>query len=832
MQSRHIARHAPTRLYYWLVPVVLIATVAGGARWLGGTSWAAPLAQEEEPARPQGDFGEWQLDTVENWSQGFIEGLLITNNDGGELRLDAEQAAGVFVSEPFAAQFPFNAVGAIWRAEIPESTQLTLEVRGRAGFPPDGGGSDDGWSEWRTLEAGDATTATIPGRPATPDVLDFAPDTTTLQLRATFDSVLLNASAVLEDITLVYLNTTQGPPTSPGLPAVAADSAPSTTTSAPQMVRRATWTAFDERASVLFAPPNGVILHQIATSADFTDTLPLLRALLQYQRDSLQWDDLSYHYLIDQQGTLYQGRLGGPAAVVPRLAGGDTVVHVALIAPAEEAPSDAATATLVALLAWLADAYGFDPQGTHELAVGGGVSGTVSERPNIAAHSEVVPVAPDPSQPVLDAIPAVRLQADQSFVRSQWFFGDVDTNTYTQQFAFRNLRDEDATVTLRFFDGSDDPPSAVLTVPANSNSTFIADDAVPETVNLAAIIEANRELVVDKTLALPTDISITNGVAELSRTWYFAEVANNATTNTVLVLFNPQDTTTDVVITYMRENGRLSTQQLTVPARQRVTLDTGDIIPNQGAGIALAATQPVLAERTTRTGSNAGGVHNSPGMTQLSQTWYFADGSTQEPYEMALALLNPNQQSAVATVTYLTPDGTAATRRYALPASTRLLVGVNEFVPDLSVASVVDADRPIAVERVLSFPPSVVLEGNEPPERISIITPGIDDTAFEWQFPPAPTIEANQFLLVGNPGRFQTRVTVDLVLTDGSTTSTTLVMPASSRATLAIHDVAPGEAAVSMSLRSVQPIVAERSVFPLAGTGAGGGTILPGVARR
>jgi hypothetical protein len=186
----------------------------------------------------------------------------------------------------------------------------------------------------------------------------------------------------------------------------------------------------------------------------------------------------------------------------------------------------------------------------------------------------------------------------------------------------------------------------------------------------------------------------------------------------------------------------------------------------------------------------------------------------------------------------MTPDGTEATRRYAVPATTRLDVSVNEFVPELGIATFVESDRPIAAERALYFTPvgTPPEEGEEPvtldpdtPPLAGTVGFGAMEPAYSWYFADAPTVDINQFLLISNPSLGQASVTVDFLLTDGETSTETVVMPAGSRFTLAVHEIHPNQPRIAAMVRSTQPIVAERSLFPDAGIGAGGGSTSLGV---
>jgi hypothetical protein len=217
-----------------------------------------------------------------------------------------------------------------------------------------------------------------------------------------------------------------------------------------------------------------------------------------------------------------------------------------------------------------------------------------------------------------------------------------------------------------------------------------------------------------------------------------------------------------------------------------------------------------------------GGVHTAPGVVTLSRRWYFAEGTTQSPFQMWVLVLNPNAQPTNAAVTFLTPDGTSLTRQYAIPATTRLAINVNEVVPELGVATTVVADRPVAAERAMYWKDN----------SLGAASAGATAPAFTWRFADGRTNnDFQEYLLLSNPNKSQARVTVGFVLADGSKSSQSVVMPGSSRYTMAVHQLYPGQPSIAATVQSTQPIVAERSLYPGAPGAATnrGGATAPGV---
>jgi hypothetical protein len=240
----------------------------------------------------------------------------------------------------------------------------------------------------------------------------------------------------------------------------------------------------------------------------------------------------------------------------------------------------------------------------------------------------------------------------------------------------------------------------------------------------------------------------------------------------------------------------------------------------------VIATEPIVAERTMIFGAGStltsGGIHTTPGVVALSRRWYFAEGTTQAPFQMWVLVLNPNAQPTNAAVTFLTPDGTSLTRRYAIPPTSRLAINVNEVVPDLGVATTIEADRLVAVERAMYWKDN----------SLGTATAGAPTAAFTWRFADGRTSgDFQEYLLLSNPNKNQARVSVEFILADGKKATQSVVMPGGSRYTMAVHQLYPGQTAIGATVRATQPIVAERSLFPgdPRAPNSRGGATAPGV---
>lgn len=761
--------------------------------------------------------GKLSLSKLADWQSGTLEGLLVSNNADGELRLADGSRTGTFTSDVVRASFSFNAVGAVWRANVVPGTSLRLEVRGAA--TP----GEVGAAAWQPLAGGDARSQTDDGAFALESVRSFAPAAAFLQFRATLSTTANNASPELQEITLSYLDASDGPPRAAGLPRVPAPYGPITLTAPPQIILRDSWGASAPAAPIDRQTPRGIVLHQIGAD-DVADAPPYLRALAAYDTQVLGWDDLPFHFVIDREGTVFAGRAGGPTATVERFSGGDAAIHVAVIG--SSTPSAPQQAALTSLLAWLGQAYAIPPTGQHTLAATGGASST---RPNIVTHFDLAPESSDPSAELRGQLAALRQSADQNTVRARWYFAEGNGLNFAERLAVLNPSGGSASVRFNLLR---QPGPAVLrdaTVPASGRADLLVPDQFNDAADVPAIVESNAPVVAERYMDFGSDITAGPGVEQPSRVWYFAEGSTSGTNKTYMLLFNPQTVDVNATITYIESDGRTAEQRVEIAPLERTVVTVGDVRPNADFGARVIADKPIVAERTMIFGpadSPSSGATTAHGIVKLSRRWYFAEGTTRPPFQMNILVLNPNAQPTNVAVTFLTDSGTSLTRNYAVPPQTRLPINVNEVVPELGIATTVVADRPVAVERTMYWSNG----GSAANPSSGAANAGATEPAYTWLFADGRTSDPFQeYLLLSNPGKNQARVTVEFVLADGRKGSQSVVMAGGSRSTFSVHELYPGQFSISAIVRSTQPIVAERALYagaPGVAGNRGGATAL------
>jgi hypothetical protein len=98
------------------------------------------------------------------------------------------------------------------------------------------------------------------------------------------------------------------------------------------------------------------------------------------------------------------------------------------------------------------------------------------------------------------------------------------------------------------------------------------------------------------------------------------------------------------------------------------------------------------------------GGHVTLGATTPSDQWYFAEGCTRPGFDAWLCVMNPQTETALVDISFLTPGGQEAHITDPLPPLSRYTINVAEVVgEDLDVSMVVESDLAVVAERPMYF---------------------------------------------------------------------------------------------------------------------------------
>jgi hypothetical protein len=223
-----------------------------------------------------------------------------------------------------------------------------------------------GWGAWRPVRPGDSgddgrQVALVPAGGAAEVELDPPPGA--------------------EDVQLVAINTTDGPPTRQA-------TAAATRRYGGRFRGRASWGANGswrvgpdgkQLWPIRFHNPRAITVHHTVTANRDRNPAATVRAIYYFQTVTLGWGDIGYHLLIDRAGVVYEGRYSGPDGV-PVFGGGSRSakpviaghvlnynpgnIGIALLGDLTSTqPTRPARRALVRVLTSLARTTGLEPQG-------------------------------------------------------------------------------------------------------------------------------------------------------------------------------------------------------------------------------------------------------------------------------------------------------------------------------------------------------------------------------------------------------------------------------------------------------------------------------------
>jgi hypothetical protein len=302
------------------------------------------------------------------------------------------------------------------------------------------------------------------------------------------------------------------------------------------------------------------------------------------------------------------------------------------------------------------------------------------------------------------------------------------------------------------------------------------------------------------------------GADSPSATWFFAEGYTGDSFDTWVLLQNPNDSDALVTINFMRPDGVVHTEQVSVPARRRHSIHVDEVpgLENCEVSTQVTSNLPIVAERAmyfSYDGKDGG--HGTIGANQPSSTWYFAEGYTGGYFDTWVLLQNPNDSTAVVNLTFMRADGEVTTQQVSVPARRRHSVHVDK-VPGLEncdVSTQVTSNLPIVAERAMYFSYNGKKGGHA--------TIGAASTETEWYLAEGYTGESfDEYVLLLNPGDTPANVDVVFMRPDGLKVHENIAMAPHSRFTIHVDKISQLEATeVSARVTSDAPIMVERAQY-------------------
>jgi len=149
------------------------------------------------------------------------------------------------------------------------------------------------------------------------------------------------------------------------------------------------------------------------------------------------------------------------------------------------------------------------------------------------------------------------------------------------------------------------------------------------------------------------------GTTSPARDYYLAEGATGYSVGyiTYVLVQNPQDSPTDVTITYMTGSGQVAGPAFPMPANSRKTIRVNDQLGlNTDVSTHVHGSRPIIAERAMYWNNGTGeACHDSIGPASPHTAFYLPDGWAAGWYETWTLVQNPNNVDVSVEISYLPP---------------------------------------------------------------------------------------------------------------------------------------------------------------------------------
>lgn len=358
-----------------------------------------------------------------------------------------------------------------------------------------------------------------------------------------------------------------------------------------------------------------------------------------------------------------------------------------------------------------------------------------------------------------------------------------------------------------------------------------------ETAEFSTVVSSDQPVIADRTMHW--DGSGYGSHAETSvagplTSWYLAEGATTAGFQLFYLIQNPNDTATNVQVTYLLPApAQPLTKTYTVAprARQNIWVNLEDArLAQAEVSAVFASSLPVIVERAMYRdawGQFFGAGHEAAAVPGPASQWFFAEGNTGPFFDLFYLIANPGTTEALIDGRFLLPDGSVLTKRYAVAPQSRFNVWADyETFPgradlplaDTAVSATFTSANGVAfvAERAMWWPTNYLLwfEGHD--------SAGALRSGTKWGLADGEvggSRGTETYLLIANTSNADGSVRVTFVYEDGTTSAITRDVRANSRTNVSVRDEVPatanrrfGTIVESLGVNPVQ-IVVERAMY-------------------
>ncbi|MGB1251663.1 MAG: N-acetylmuramoyl-L-alanine amidase [Candidatus Promineifilaceae bacterium] len=329
------------------------------------------------------------------------------------------------------AAHPFNYIFPEWKATVPVSS--TVQIRIRTAM------LDGEWTDWQTAEY--YPDGVVEGSDFTPGGMIDTGGATTRHERAQVEIVLKSSPTgedpVLEGVNLVFVDSTTGKTTQEILREMEStdgkrlvrtnDDYPK-----PRIVPRSQWCSHPDcvySSGINYAPVSHLIVHHTVSNNATTDWATNVRGIWSFHTFNRGWGDVGYNYLIDPNGVIYEGHIGGDNVIGTHAAEANNgSMGVALLGTfGTVRPNATMLNALADLIAWKADQRDIDMWGASRLPL------FDSGHLHLMGHRDVYGTTECPGSLAHAEISQIRqLAADKMNFTSDYTYFDNRDSQFTQ----------------------------------------------------------------------------------------------------------------------------------------------------------------------------------------------------------------------------------------------------------------------------------------------------------------------------------------------------------------------------------------------------------------
>lgn len=354
--------------------------------------------------------------------------------EAGALTLAPGAASALFTSPPIEAPLPFNALVVSWGPLTPEEDETVLAFYVRTAA------RDDAWSDWEEIHV--SADLTVPEDGLVTGDFVMLPAAAgrheQVQLRAQLYPSPGGTAPRLERVQATFIDSTAGP--SAEELAVQAEALPQPATPQsgypkPPFIPRSVWCT-DSRCNysegLSYRSVTHLILHHTVSGGGYADSADAVRAIWYFHTvpppTGRGWGDIGYNYLVDANGRIYEGHLGGDDVVGTHAADANTgSMALSMIGDYTSiAPPEAMLNAAANLFAWKADQKGIDVYDASRLP------NMEWGLPHLSGHRDVYGTTACPGDSAHPWLPWLRDEVARriDFTPEHIYFDELDTATH------------------------------------------------------------------------------------------------------------------------------------------------------------------------------------------------------------------------------------------------------------------------------------------------------------------------------------------------------------------------------------------------------------------